>query len=120
LIYIDSQGNQVSNNQKIILEQLNKNYQLPRVVDPKIESGDADTINMLSNSLKVWIDNQAKTEIELEDGTKKAVMSKVALDLITKLKNNPKQTLEKLKIEGNVSKKFNFDNFDLITWLIIS
>ena len=120
LIYIDSQGNQVSNNQKIILEQLNKNYHLTRVVDPKIESGDADTINKLSNSLKVWIDNQAKTEIELEDGTKKAVMSKAALDLIHKLKHNPKQTLEKLKVEGNVSQKYNFDNFDLITWLIIS
>ena len=120
LIYIDSQGNQISNNQKIILEQLNKNYHLPRVVDPKIESGDADTINKLSNSLKVWIDNQAKTEIELEDGTKKAVMSKAALDLIHKLKHNPKQTLEKLKVEGNVSQKYNFDNFDLITWLIIS
>ena len=122
LIYIDLQGNQISNNQKIILEQLNK-YCLPtqpRVVDSKIESGDAQTIQDLSNALKIWINNQSKTEIELEDGTKKEVMSNAGLDLINKLKANPKQTLDKLKIEGNLSSKFNFDNFDLITWLIVS
>lgn len=120
LIYIDLQGNQVSNNQKAILEQLNKNYHLPRIVDSKIESGDTEAIEKLSNSLKVWIDNQAKTEIRLEDGTIKQVMSKAGLDFINKLKNNPKQPIEKLKREGNISKKYNFDNFDLITWLIIS
>ena len=120
LIYIDLQGNQISNNQKVILEQLNKNYTLPRAIDPKIESGDAQAIEKLSNALKIWINNQAKSEIELEDGTKKEVISNAGLDLINKLKTNPKQTLEKLKIEGNVSTKFNFDNFDLITWLIVS
>ncbi|MBC7523337.1 MAG: DEAD/DEAH box helicase family protein [Flavobacterium sp.] len=120
LIYIDLLGNQISNNQKVILEQLNRNYTLPRAIDPTIESGDTQAIEKLSNALKIWISNQAKAEIELEDGTKKEVMSKAGLDLINKLKTNPKQTLEKLKIEGNVSKKFNFDNFDLITWLIIS
>lgn len=120
LIYIDVQGNQISNNQKVILEQLNKNYTLPRAIDPKIESGDTKAIEKLSNALKIWISNQAKAEKELEDGTKIEVISNAGLDLINKLKSNPKQTLEKLKIEGNISKKFNFDNFDLITWLIIS
>lgn len=120
LIYIDLQGNQISNNQKVILEQLNKNYTLPRVVDPKIESGDSEAIEKLSNALKIWINNQAKAEIILEDGTKKEVISNAGLDIINKLKTNPKQTLEKIKTEGNVSNKFNFDNFDLITWLIIS
>ena len=120
LIYIDLQGNQISNNQKVILEQLNKNYMLPRAIDPKVESGDTEAIEILSNALKNWISNQAKAEKELEDGTKIEVISNAGLDLINKLKTNPKETLEKLKIEGNVSTKFNFDNFDLITWLIIS
>jgi ERCC4-related helicase len=120
LIYIDLQGNQISNNQKVILEQLHKNYTLPRVIDPKIESGETEAIEQLSNALKIWINNQAKTEIELEDGTTKIVISNAVLDQLNSLKTNPKKTLEKLKMEGNVSKKFNFDNFDLITWLIIS
>ena len=120
LIYIDLQGNQISNNQKVILEQLNKYHTLPRFVDQKVESGDTETLQNLSNTLKIWINNQAKTEIEQVDGTKKEVLSAAGLDLINKLKANPKQTLDKLKIEGNISSKFNFDNFDLITWLIIS
>jgi superfamily II DNA or RNA helicase len=122
LIYIDKQGNQISNNQKVILEQLSS-YCKPdvsRFVDPKIESGDPDAIAELSNALKYWINNQAKTEIVLEDGTKKEVISKAGLDIINQLKNNPKQALGKLKTEGTISEKYNFDNFDLITWLIIS
>lgn len=120
LIYIDLKGNQISNNQKVILEQLNKNFTLPRTIDPKIESGDTEAIENLSNALKIWIKNQAKTEIEMEDGTKKEVISKAGLDLINQLKNNPKLTLGKIKTEGTISEKYNFDNFDLITWLIIS
>jgi ERCC4-related helicase len=120
LIYIDMEGNQVSNNQKIILEQLNQNYQLPRFVDSKIESGDENSIGQLSNALKIWIENQALSEITLEDGTVKQVMSKSGLDLINTFMNNPKSAKEKLIKEGNVSQKYNFDNFDLITWLIIS
>ncbi len=120
LIYIDLQGNQLSNNQKVILEQLNKNHHLPRCIDPKIESGDTQTIEQLSNALKIWINSQAKTEIISDDGTKKQVLSKAGLAVINSLKTNPKQTIEKLKTEGNVSQKYNYDNFDLITWLIIS
>jgi hypothetical protein len=33
---------------------------------------------------------------------------------------NALKTENKLKKGGNSSEKFNFDNFDLITWLIIS
>ena len=33
---------------------------------------------------------------------------------------NPKEAILKLKTEGLLSEKYNFDNFDLITWLIIS
>jgi ERCC4-related helicase len=120
LIYIDEKGNQISNNQKIILEQLSNHYTAPRFVPTAIDSGDETEIAKLTNALKTWISNQAKSEVEMEDGTKKEVISKAGLDFLNKLKTNPKQTLEKLKTEGNVSEKYEFDNFDLITWLIVS
>ena len=120
LIYIDEEGNQISTNQKIILEQLSVFYKEPRFVPTAIDSGDENEILKLSNALNTWINNQAKTEIELEDGTKKQVMSNAGLDLINKLKRNPKEAILKLKTEGPLSEKYNFDNFDLITWLIIS
>ena len=120
LIYIDKNGNQISNNQKIILEQLSNIYKEPRFVPTAIDSGDEIEISKLSTALNCWISNQAKTEITLEDGSKKEVLSNAGLDLINKLKNNPKEALRKLKTEGTLTDKYNFDNFDLITWLIIS
>ena len=120
LVYIDLDGNQISNNQKVILEQLNQYHTLPRFVDSKIESGNNEAIEQLSNALKIWINNQAKAEIELEDGSKKEVMSQAALDFVGKLKDNPKLSLEQLKKEGSISEKYDFNNFDLITWLIIN
>lgn len=120
LIYIDEKGNQISNNQKIVLEQLSKYYTEPRFVPTAIDSGDESAIAKLINSLKAWISNQAKEEIEMEDGTKKEVISKAGIDFLNKLKTNPKQTVAQLKTEGNISEKYEFDNFDLITWLIIS
>lgn len=120
LVYIDLDGNQISNNQKVILEQLNQYHTLPRFVDSKIESGNNEAIEKLSNALKIWINNQAKAEIELEDGSKKEVMSQAALDFVGKLKDNPKLSLEQLKKEGSISEKYDFNNFDLITWLIIN
>jgi superfamily II DNA or RNA helicase len=120
LIYIDLDGNQRSNNLKIILAQLNKHYLLPREVAIEIDKGDPETLKKLSNSLRKWIDNQAKTEITLADGTTKTVMASAGLDLINRLKNNPKAMLEQLKNEGTTSEKYNFNNFDLIAWLVVS
>jgi hypothetical protein len=120
LIYIDLDGNQISNNQKVILDQLNTHYLLPRQVDIKIDSGDSIAIDKLSNALRKWIDNQRVTEVEQPDGTTKEIMSEAGLDIINRLKNNPKSTIQKLKTEGTVSEKYQFNKFDLITWLIIS
>ncbi|MFY8186557.1 MAG: helicase-related protein [Flavobacterium sp.] len=120
LIYIDVEGNQISNNQKVILEQLSTVYTQPRKVPTSIDNGEEEAIEKLTNALNTWIGNQAKTEIEMEDGTKKEVITKAGLDFINNLKKNPKQALNKLKTEGNISEKYNFDNFDLITWMIIS
>ena len=120
LIHIDLEGNQRSNNLKIILTQLNKQDLSLREVAIEIDKGDPKTLSKLSNALRKWIDNQAKTEITLKDGTKKEVMASAALDLINRLKNNPKIAVEQLKTEGTASEKYNFNNFDLIAWLVVS
>lgn len=120
LIYIDNNGNQISNNQKIILEQLNKYYLEPTYVDAKIMSGDTATIEALATALRNWIDNQVKRTSTDANGEVKEVVSRAGLAVINKLKNSPKAAIEKMKTEGNISEKYNFDNFDLITWLILS
>ena len=120
LIYIDPDGNQISNNQKIILEQLFRYYKEERHVDPKIDSGDEQTLAGLSNSLRKWINSQAKNEEILEDGTIKQTMSQTTLDFLNQLKKNSAVATMKLKTEGSISEKFDFNKFDLITWLIVS
>ena len=120
LIYIDPKGNQISNNQKIILEQLFRYYKEERHVDPNIDRGDEQTLAALSSSLRKWINSQAKNEEILEDGTIKQTMSQTTLDFINQLKKNSAVATMKLKTEGSISEKFDFNNFDLITWLVVT
>ena len=47
-------------------------------------------------------------------------MGKASLDVLNKLKTGSKTTIQKLKDEGPASQKFSKDNFDLITWFIVS
>jgi hypothetical protein len=47
-------------------------------------------------------------------------MGKASLDMLNKLKSGSKTTIKKLKEEGSASQKFSKDNFDLITWFILS
>ena len=120
LVYIDLEGKQISNNQKVILEQLLTYHKEPRCVDCKIDSGDKQTIENLSNALQKWIKSQAKSEEVQEDGTIKETMSQNSLDFVNQLKKNSTLAIQKLKTEGSISDKFAFENFDLITWLIVS
>jgi len=120
LIYIDKEGTQISNNQKIILEQLFKYYKEPRYVDPKIDSGDEPTLDVLSSSLRKWISKQVKNEEVLDDGTVIETMSAANLNRLKQLKKNSAVAIKEFKTEGSISEKFDFNKFDLITWLIVS
>jgi superfamily II DNA/RNA helicase len=120
LIYIDAEGNQISNNQKIILEQLFLHYKEERYVDPKIERGDPQTLENLAASLRKWINSQGKKEEIQEDGTVKETMGNAALEMLHKIKSGNKSSIQTLSEEGSTSEKYQFDQFDLITWLIIS
>ena len=120
LIYIDFEGNVISNNQKIILEQLSRHYKAERYLDPDIESGKQEKIANLSNALRKWIKEMSQVEVELSDGTSKQVASQTALDLLNQFKKGSKKAIEQIKTEGSVSEKFDFDKFDLIAWLVVS
>jgi len=120
LVYIDLEGNQISNNQKIILEQLLQYHKETRCVDSKIDSGDEQTILKLRDSIQKWIKSQAKNEEVQNDGNIKETMSQTTLELLDQIKKGNVQSIQKLKTEGSISEKFVFENFDLITWLIVS
>jgi ERCC4-related helicase len=120
LIYIDNTGNPVKLNQKEILESLSNHQNEPRFVDQLIEHGDPVELAKLVAAIDVWLNNQARGEEMLDDGTSKKTIGKQSLNILDKLKAGSKKAVDDLKTEEPVSEKYQKDKFDLITWFIIS
>jgi superfamily II DNA or RNA helicase len=120
LIYIDHSGKPIFLNQKEVLDALAKHKEEVRFVPKDIDQGEGKSIEHLSTALSNWLKSQAIVEEVQEDGTVKQKMGKAPLDMLNKLKSGSKTTIEKLKKEGSASQKYSKDNFDLITWFIIS
>lgn len=120
LIYIDHSGKPVFLNQKEVLDALAKHKEETRFVPRSIDQGEPKSIEHLSAALLAWLKSQTIEEVVEEDGTVKQKMGKAPLDILNKLKAGNKAAIKKLKDEGTASQKFSKDNFDLITWFIIS
>jgi len=120
LIYIDHSGKSVFLNQKEVLDALAKHKEEVRFVPKDIDQGEPKSIEHLSAALSAWLKSQATEEEVQEDGTVKQKMGKASLDMLNKLKSGSKTTIQKLKDEGSTTHKFSKDNFDLITWFIVS
>jgi hypothetical protein len=122
LIYIDHAGKSVFLNQKEVLDALAKHKDYARDNEGlrKIDQGVETEIQKLSNALSSWLKNQVIEEELQEDGTIKQKMGKASLDMLNKLKTGSKNTIQQLKEQGATSQKFNKNNFDLITWFIVS
>ncbi|MBK7691362.1 MAG: DEAD/DEAH box helicase family protein [Bacteroidetes bacterium] len=120
LIYIDHSGKSIFLNQKEVLDALSKHKEEIRFVPKAIDQGELKSIEHLSSALTTWLKSQASEDEVQEDGTVKQKMGKASLDVLNKLKTGSKTTIQKLKDEGPASQKFSKDNFDLITWFIVS
>lgn len=120
LIYINYSGKAVLLNQKEVLDVLAKHKEEVRFVTNVIDEGEAASIKRLSDALLIWLKSQTTEEEIQEDGTIKQKMGKATLDILSKLKSEDKTAIRELKEEGPASVKFNKDNFDLITWFIVS
>lgn len=120
LIYINSQGEKVLLNQKEVLDALTHHKDKDRFVLDAIDKGNDAAIQELVNALKSWLDSQAVEEQEQEDGTTKKVMGTEAKDLLSKLRKGDKDALSRVKENIKVDEKYQLDNFDLITWFLVS
>lgn len=120
LIYINFEGKAVVINHKEVLDALTKHKEEIRFVPKEIDQGVSENIKQLSDALGRWLKGQVAEEEEQEDGTTKEKMGKASVDLLNKIKTGSKKAIEKLKTEGSASEKFTKENFDLITWFIVS
>jgi ERCC4-related helicase len=120
LIYINKQGKLVFLNQKDVLDALTHHKDKDRFVPDAVDKGDDAAIQELVSALKVWLDSQAAEEQVQEDGSTKKVMGTEAKDLLSKLRKGDKDALTRVKQNVKVDEKFKLDNFDLITWFLVS
>lgn len=120
LIYIDKKGELVLLNQKEVLDALTYHKDKNRYVPNAIDNGEEPAIKELVESLQSWLNNQASEIEKQEDGSTKKVMGKEAKDMLSKLRRGDKDALERLKQNINVKEKYQLDNFDLITWFLVT
>ena len=107
-------------NQKEILDALTVHKDKNRVVSDAVDRGDENAIKDLVTALKGWLNDQAVEIEEQPDGTEKSVMGREARDILSKLKRGDKSSLTRLKQNTKTSEKYQLNNFDLITWFLVS
>ena len=120
LIYIDHQGQLVLMNQKEVLDALTYHKDHNRDVPEAIDKGNTESIQTLVSSLNYWLADQASEIQQQDDGSTKKTMGKEAKDILARLKTGDKNALKRVKQNINVNEKFKADNFDLITWFVVS
>ena len=104
LLYSNSKGYSTYSNNKEILGILRSHKYRPRYVPDDIEKGEQKSMNILSSRIKDWIKGQIPQK---------------AVEEIQSLFENGvdvKKTPEEKKLE----EKFKPENFDLITWFVVT
>ena len=119
LVYIDYEGRPVLENQKDILHLLAFHKDRVRQVPPGTDSGDAAVIEKMRVALQNWLKSNTATVVDTGDGPAPQ-MGKVTLDLIDKIRTGSRKVAAQVKAEGPVENKFQPDQFDLISWFIVS
>ncbi len=120
LIYVDMNGRPVLLNQKEVLDALAVHKDKNRYVHLSVDRGEEETIQSLVNAIKRWLTRQAVEEEEQEDGTTKKRMGQEAKDILAKLKFGDASAVKKIKQNIKASDKYKAENFDLITWFLVS
>ncbi len=120
LIYINHDGKQVMLNQKEVLDAITFHKDQARYVPDAVDKGEEAAIQKLVNALKSFLDSQAAEVAEQEDGSTKKVMGKEAKDVLAKLRRGDKSAVERVKQNVNVNEKYQLQNFDLVTWFVVT
>ena len=120
LIYIDMDGKPVLLNQKEVLDALTSHKEKGRYVRKDIDKGEEQAIQSLVEAVKNWLRSQAVEEERQEDGSIKKQMGKEVKDILAKLSAGDKTAVKRVKQNVKVSDKYQAENFDLITWFLVS
>ena len=119
LIYVDAQGKEILVNEKEILHYLSQQKNAPRYGCEKLDIGAPEEVKHYANALAQWFEHQQANTVVDEEGHTKKVAGKASLDMLDQLSKGKKTAIEEMKNTQTMSTKYNKDNWDLITWLIV-
>lgn len=119
LIYVDAQGKEIFSNEKEILQYLSQQKNAPRYGCEKLDVGDPTEVKYYADALAQWFEGQQAQTIVDEQGNTKKVAGKASIDRLDQLSRGKKTAIEEMKSAQTMSTKYNKDNWDLITWLIV-
>lgn len=120
LIYIDKSGNLILKNQKEVLDLLTLYKENERFVPDAIDSGEPEAIVELVNAMKAWLNSQAIQVEVMEDGSVKETMGNETLGILQGLKKGNRVAIDRIKQDITVDSKYQLNNFDLITWVLVT
>jgi hypothetical protein len=120
LIYIDSKGNPILQNQKEVLDFLAEHKEVPRFVDKAIDRGDETALKSLHDMIQAWVESLSTKKVEDSEGNTEEKAGAKTIDLLNKLKVGQKEAVEKAKSEQTTEQEFDATNYDLIVWFIVT
>jgi len=120
LIYINKNGQQILLNQKEVLEALAEHKNQARYVPESIEKGEESAISELVLAMKKWLETQASEQEIQANGAVKKRAGVETKSILAKLKTGDSSAIERVKQNISVNAKYQPQNFDLITWFIVS
>ena len=119
LIYVDAQGKEILVNEKEILHYLSQQKNVPRYGCEKLDIGDPEEIKHYANALAQWFEHQQANTIVDEGGNEQKVASTQSVNLLKNMLKGKKEAIKEVKTNEKSSEKYDKNNWDLITWLIV-
>ena len=119
LVYVDAQGKEILVNEKEILHYLSQQKNAPRYGCEKLDIGDPEEVKHYANALAQWFEHQQANTIVDEGGNEQKVASTQSVNLLKNMLKGKKEAIKEVKTNEKSSEKYDKNNWDLITWLIV-
>ena len=119
LVYVDAQGKEIFSNEKEILQYLSQQKNAPRYGCEKLDVGDPTEVKYYADALVQWFEGQQAQTIIDEGGNEQKVASEQSVNLLKNMLKGKKEAIKEVKTNKKASEKYDKNNWDLITWLIV-
>ena len=101
------------------MQYLSQQKNAPRYGCEKLDVGDPTEVKYYANALAQWFEGQQAQTIIDEGGNEQKVASEQSVTLLKDMLKGKKEAIKEVKTNKKASEKYDKNNWDLITWLIV-